>query len=278
MSNTEKAMTFDAKIKEAMSENADEALTGGLWQGKAYKHIYKDMKYNFIDEKYPENSNLKGTLSIDKIKYHRGASHMNSSQALCINYFKKFFEKPCWEKVFVNILRDARLEIPSDEITDAIFEYVPDSEEMTSFDFYLVMGDGSHISFEIKYTEGEFGIPSSKNPGAYHAKWENIYCEMVQCSNYLDCDEAGFYDEFQINRNICYTGDIDTVVFLTPKANNSKGILKGRKYIDYLNGQFPNITNLYWEDIMDCTMKRVSDDEELLDYYSKFKKKYIEIL
>ena len=78
----EQSMTFDKRVKDAMSKNADQALVGGLWQGRAYKHIYKDMKSNFIEEKFPENCNLKGYLSTGEIKYHRGASHMNSSQAL----------------------------------------------------------------------------------------------------------------------------------------------------------------------------------------------------
>jgi hypothetical protein len=101
---------------------------------------------------------------------------------------------------------------------------------------------------------------------------------MVKRSSFLHCDEVGFYDEFQINRNICYAGKEDVAVFLTPKANNCRGIEKGRKYIDLLNRNYSNIMNLYWEDLVDCTMKRVSRDKELLDYYSKFKKKYIDIL
>lgn len=278
MNSMEQSMAFDKRVKEAMSKNADQTLVGGLWQGRSYKHIYKDMKYNFIEEKFPQNCNIKGKLATDKIKYHRGASHMNSSQALCINYFQKFFEKPSWENVLVDILRDAGLVIKSGDITDAIFEYEPNGEEKTNFDFYMGLGDGSHISFEIKYTESEFGTPSSKTPGTYHAKWENVYSEMVKHSSFLHCDEACFYDEFQINRNICYAGKEDAVVFLTPKANNYRGIVKGRNYIDILNRNNRNIMNLYWEDLVDCTMKRVSHDKELLDYYSKFKKKYIDIL
>lgn len=271
-------MAFDKKVKEAMCKNVNPKLVGGKWHGKEYPHIYKDRRDNFLDGEILKYSNIKGVLFNEKVHYHQGASNMNSSQVMCINFFHKFFEKPEWEKYLTDILRKVGVPLTSTSCKDAIFEYVPDKKEYTNFDFYMVMDDGKHISFEIKYTESEFGSPNSKTPGVYHDKWLNTYQKMVSDCEYLDCNEDCFYKNFQINRNVCYASAGDIVVFLTPRANNSKRIRDGRDYIDSMHGRHSNIMNLYWEDIAKVCMEVVADNDELADYYRRFNEKYIAVL
>jgi len=272
--------SFSKRIQEIMGERAPKELTGGTWHGVAYPHIYLDKKYNFIDEKYPVLCDIKGDLFSGKeIKYHDGAAHLNSSQVVCIGFFKKFFEKEEWEQILVKALVNLGVPLSSNQIKCATFEYEPDSAERTNFDFYMVMADGSKISMEIKYTEPEFGgiSPDNKDPDKYSRKWISIYQDMVEKSPFLNCTEDEFYKHYQVNRNICYAGNNDIVLFLTPRANDAIGLADGREYIDSYSESYPNIRNIYWEDLVAEIMKLVSDTV-LADYYCKFKEKYIDIL
>lgn len=274
------AETFSKRIQRIMGEIAPKELTGGTWHETAYPHIYIDKKYNFIDGRYPALCDIKGNLfEGHEIKYHDGAAHLNSSQVVCISFFKKFFEKYDWEQYLVKALKNVGVPLSSDEVDCATFEYEPDSKERTNFDFYMVMNDGSRVSMEIKYTEAEFGgiSPDKNDPDKYSRKWKDIYKGMVDDSPYLNCGEDDFYDNYQVNRNISFAGERDVVLFLTPRANDAKALNEGREYIDSFTEKYPNIRNIYWEDLVAELMKLIVEPE-LVDYYSEFKKKYIDIL
>jgi len=270
---------FAKRIQRIMGDAIPDWMPRGTWHEKEYKHICRNLEDNFIDGKYPVKCNVKGNLCEKDIKYHQYASHLNSSQVMCISFFKKFFEKSAYEKILLEIFRRTGTDILSGAgIKDAIFEYEPDRAERTNFDFYIGLDDGRKISMEIKYTESEFGgiSPDDKDPEKYHNKWENIYQAMVAANPYIDCDEQNFYDNYQINRNIVYAKEGDIVIFLTPKANNSSGIVEGRNYIDELGNC--NVRNLYWEDIVRELLDIIKDLPELNAYYTKFYNKYIGIL
>jgi len=274
------AETFSKRIQRIMGEKAPKELTGGTWHGTAYPHIYLDKKYNFIDGKFPVLCDIKGNLFEGReIKYHDGAAHLNSSQVVCISFFKKFFEKEEWESILIQVLKNIGVPLSSDGIKCAAFEYEPDFNERTNFDFYMVLDDDSKISMEIKYTESEFGgiSPDKKDPDKYSRKWTEIYRGMVDRSPYLDCSEEEFYRNYQVNRNISFANKGDVVLFLTPKANDAKMLNEGREYIDSYTASCPNIRNIYWEDVVSELLKLVNVDE-LIDYYNKFQEKYIDIL
>ena len=82
---------YEKIVKERMIKHVDSDLVGGSFRGKSYPHILKDLSSNFIDSSYPEKKCLKGSLTNDNIKYHY-AEHLNSSQTMCVAFFKKFFE------------------------------------------------------------------------------------------------------------------------------------------------------------------------------------------
>lgn len=127
---------FAKRIQNIMGQSVPAFIPRGKWQGKTYRHILADIKTNFIDGDCPIFCSVKGDLTGAEIKYHQGASHMNSSQVACISYFKKFFENPQYEEFLLNILREVGISIDeSDEIESAAFEYEPSSEERTNFDF-----------------------------------------------------------------------------------------------------------------------------------------------
>ena len=263
-----KNTAYAESVKQRIVRVLPEKDRYGLWHGRAYPHICKELQDNFIDGM----GTLKGKLVGKTIKFHEGATHLNSSQVLCINFFNRFFEDEQSEELLLQILRDAGLDISNGEkIKDATLEYEPDPKERTNFDFFLQLTSGRHISFEVKYTESEFGGISfdQKHPNKYAEKWKHIYLPMVQKSPYLGehCDEYLFYKHYQIHRNIAYAQANDIVVFLTPRLNHA--LDEERCYIDGFCT--PNIRNLYWEDIVSVVLKKVQNDPNMYDYFCRFR-------
>lgn len=270
--------TFAKKIQERMGSVVSDQIPRGEWNGIKYKHIYLDFRNNFIDGVYQKKCCIKGDLTNSDIKYHRGAGHMNSSQVMCISFFKKFFEKPEYENILLDVLRGSGIEIATeDQIEAAAFEYEPCSKEKTNFDFFILLHSGEKIFFEIKYTESEFGgiSPDKNDLYKYDRKWNDIYKDMISVCPFLTVDKDEFYANYQINRNIAYAGAADYVLFLTPAANHENGIEKGRTYIDKLNHS--HIKNLYWEEIIAKTKIYAYGFSELSEYCEKFYNKYIRI-
>ena len=266
-----KKTTYAAAVKQRILLALPENDRYGLWHGKPYPHICKELRDNFLDGM----GALEGKLSGKAIKYHEGATHLNSSQVLCINFFNKFFQNVQSEELLLQILADAGLDISDREkIKDAALEYEPDRKERTNFDFFIKLASGRHISFEVKYTESQFGgiSPDWKHPEKYAEKWQHIYLPMVQSNPYLGecCDENLFYKHYQIHRNIAYAGANDIVVFLTPRLNYA--LDEERRYIDGFCS--PNIRNLYWEDVVSVVLKKVHSDPDMYGYFCRFREKY----
>ena len=297
---------YEAVVKERMMKKVPNELLGGTFRGKVYPHIFKELKDNFIDESYPIKKCLKGNLTDAEIKYHY-AEHLNSSQTMCIAYFKKFFETRENELLLAEILMMQGIDIAGcGGFTDAVFEHIPYAKEGTNFDFYLKLANGKQITWEIKFTESEFGV-TTKNSGAkdkYITKYKQIYIPMSQnCAYYDNCPDVycedykclnigvltdnccandkcsiyKFYKYYQIRRNILYARDKgDYVLFLTPKENHA--LDDGRAYIEQyaVDSSTDCIRNIYWEDVLETTLRVVSNEQELLDYYTKFKAKYFD--
>lgn len=267
-----KSNAYVEAVKQRIVQVLPEKDRYGKWRNRPYPHICKNRQDNFIDG----TESLNGKLSGKPIKFHEGATHLNSSQVLCINFFNKFFENEQSEELLLQILRDAGLNISNGEqIEEATLEYVPKlyPNEGTNFDFYLQL-TSKRIFFEVKYTENKFGgiSPDPKNSKKYADKWQDIYRSMVQISPYLDghCDENLFYKHYQIHRNIVYANKNDIVVFLTPRLNHA--LDEERRYI---NGFCtPNIRNLYWEDTVSVVLKKTASDPDMYDYFCRFRDKY----
>lgn len=300
-----KEIQYAQKVKEHIIQALPPEQLGGLYHGISYPHICKELRFNFIDGNPPAKCDLKGELCNSRpLPYHQYACHLNSSQILCISFFKKFFEEASYEDLLLSILRTAGLSIPENIcIVNACFEYEPSPKERTNFDFYLELSDGRHISFEIKYTETEFGSirPCPKDKEKYGHKWQECYLPLTQtcpyfkessiCSHHFQCVQFGkfnlscpehqncsifeFYSHYQISRNIVFAKKPeDIVVFLTPRENHS--LDHERQYIDLFANKHntTNILNLYWEDLLEITLSATQSCPKLFDYFQQLKKKY----
>lgn len=298
-------MTYEGIVKERMMKKIPRTLLGGTFRGRNYPHIFKELKNNFIDGKFPAKKCLIGNLTDTEIKYHY-AEHLNSSQTMCIAYFKKFFELKEYEIFLIEILLMQGIDVSGSNIfTDAVFEYIPCAKEGTNFDFYLRLDNGRQITWEIKYTESEFGrvTKHANNSNKYITKYKDIYIPMLQecvyyflpkveCNDFRclksdsltddccvrdECSIREFYEYYQIRRNILYAKQKgDYVLFLTPRENLA--LDEGRAYIERYAEKCGTdcIRNIYWESLLESTLQAVAGVPELLEYYTKFKEKYFE--
>ena len=104
-----------------------------------------------------------------EIALHRYFHHLNSSQALCFNLF---FPLLVEGSRGLNSLLTS-LGVPGAAGADGAFEFVPDPNENTHFDFMIALGPRARVYFEIKYTEAMF---SSAIQDAEHlSKFERVY-------------------------------------------------------------------------------------------------------
>lgn len=264
--------TYAESVKKRMKNKMPENLLGGLYDGQPRPHICNKLEYNFIDGKYPKEKCIKGIPTNKEIKYHY-AEHLNSSQTMCISYFKKFFEKPEYEALLIKILSEMGLGISVfDTIEEAIFEHILNPKEGTNFDFYLKLHDDRQITFEIKFTESEFGATSKIKDASfvYCKKYADIYVPMLakcayspknnilsdniaclngkekaeffpcleakgnreECKEQNTCPAYQFYKYYQIRRNILYAEKDKDIVIFLSPEENHS-LDKEREYIEW---------------------------------------------
>ncbi|WP_315118263.1 PGN_0703 family putative restriction endonuclease [uncultured Clostridium sp.] len=274
---------FQTRVKEHMGEykiNKLKTKEDGkfIYKGKEllYKHILpEDKKELNIIENYRDGF-YKSEYS--KIEFHKYFHHLNSSQAMCINFFYPLIKEKYIELILdiIGIKREGNY-----EIQDISFEKKSELEEgqgrKTNFDFYIKLKSGIKIYFEIKYTENEFG--KAQNDEAHKDKFREVYKPLLynnEAIKEIFKTEEYFLNNYQIMRNIVHISKDSYVVFLYPKENYGirKQALKAGEYI--LEHKFTDHFILYtWEDIVDELTQRLPSGD-LKDYYNKeFTYKYL---
>lgn len=185
-------MTYQDTVKAHMANYTTSEITnavkGGLYSGKAYPHILKaandnlnimpkfreEIKKEVIDEKAPH-----------KIKKHMYFHHLNSSQAMCINFFYPLIKENMMSSILSlinpyetwgNVTGWAFEKKSEDEeqLKEQLKNKFPGFGEPTNFDFYIETDKGIKVSFEIKYTEAEFGMAEKKD-GSFEDKYDDKF-------------------------------------------------------------------------------------------------------
>jgi hypothetical protein len=174
--------------------------------GNSDRNILERYRQSFFESEY------------SKIKFHQFFHHLNSSQALCINFFYPLIV----ENKLVLFLKFLGL----DSATDLTSEFEKDSDlEMakrrTSFDFYARLDGARNIFVEVKYTES--GFAAAKKDDEHRKKFRETYLPiLLEKSTYLvpECrDESVFLDHYQVLRNLVHVNETDFVVLFFPAAN-----------------------------------------------------------
>jgi hypothetical protein len=208
-----------------------------------------------------------------KITYHTDFHHLNSSQAMCINFFYPLIK----ENKLDLLLRILGV---LGEVDYGCFEKQSELEvnadRRTNFDFYIKLKSGDQVYFEIKYTEKSFG--KAKKDKEHKNKFNDVYKPLLDSNKAINeqCKtEDYFLDNYQIMRNLVHINDESRVVFIYPEDNLSirKTALAARSEI-IADGWERHIILYTWENLikqLTCQMK----SQELIDYYHEFEKKYL---
>ncbi len=272
-------MNFKSEVIEHLSNYRIQKmgyLDKGIWKRKdkiyEFDHILPKKKNTIklnILERYREpfyNSEL------SKISYHRFFHHLNSSQAMCINFFFPLFK----EKNLELVLNAIGLNGDLVDYKTVCFEKESNFEKKgrpTSFDFYFQTVKGKNIYFEIKYTEYAFG--KAKNDKNHKEKYNSEYSN--KCSNineqYSNLDS--FLNNYQLMRNLIHISENSFVVLLHSKEN--KRISKEANFarVEVIKREFQkHVVDLTWEELLGMIESELTDSDNLREQMIEFKEKY----
>jgi hypothetical protein len=243
---------------------------------KLYDHILPkdEMKLNII-EKYRDDF---FNSSYAQIKFHRYAHHLNSSQAMCINFFYPLIQEELLEKIAETLRIPGHIIYNSENVCfEKESELEPDGERKTNFDFFIKLDTGVKIYFEIKYTESEFG--KAKNDGEHQAKFQRTYQPLLEkCDAIKEAfkNEAYFLNNYQIMRNILHIDKDSYVVFIYPQKNVGfrTAALQQRK--DVVTSEYTSHFVFFtWEGLLEQLEYRLKDHDLKKYYASEFRAKYL---
>ena len=268
-------MNFQEKVKfrlAAYKKSRFPKIKDGTYnykgKKKTYPHIlpkkYEDL--NILE--FYRDSFFKYKNGED-IKLHKDFKHLNSSQAMCINFFY-----PLITKNKLNLITDI-LELPNEEIDSYEFEKDSpidgvDGHGPTNFDFFISTKSGKSIYFEIKYTESEFGkAKNDKEHIKKHKKIYEAYTDKVAGATYTTKEE--FFENYQILRNLIHIDKNSYVVFTYPFGNRKiregaeathQKIVHGKKYANHFKP-------LKWDELLDDISPNLHS-RKLLKHYREF--------
>ncbi|NLE23941.1 MAG: hypothetical protein GX625_01155 [Clostridiaceae bacterium] len=243
-------MDFNNRVKEHMAKYKVSKLgieKDGLYNNKPYKHILpeKMSSYNII-ENYRED--FYSSLYKENIKYHKCFHHLNSSQAMCINFFYPLIKEDKI-KILLDVIgvNDGQ----NNEVGEVCFEKGSHLKERTSFDFYIKLLSGIEVFFEIKYTEEGFGKTDIDDK--HKRKYEEKYKKVLEANdeiNQENINEQYFLNNYQLMRNIIHISDRRYIVFLYPKENHKiENELKASKDI-IKESYHSHLIILTWEKLL----------------------------
>jgi len=268
---------YVTEVKEHLSKYKQKKypeIGNGIWKKnkQKYSHIFPETnKYNnllpsYRDDliKYIETPNL-------KLKLHSDFHHLNSSQAMCLNFFY-----PLIIEQKLDIILDF-LHLKGEQVDYATVCFEKDGIEKTfgrvptSFDFYFKTISKKKFYFEIKYTED--GFRKEKKDKEHIDKFDKIYANLLEPIAKEFRSRDRFLGNYQILRNLIHINENSYVIFLYP-YNNQKIITEAENAISMLANDFKgNFFPKTWEDLYKY-VKNSSKDNRLVKQLLDFEKKY----
>lgn len=223
---------------------------------------------NLIDKGFfRDESKIYEDLKNQK-KLHRFFHHLNSSQAMAINFVVPLIQKDLLKSI---------LSSDKSKVCENTFEYEMANEETfekkphtkTNFDFYIKTNSKQHF-YEFKYSEESFG--SAKNDEAHHNKFLKVYKPVLQEICKKIPEETIFLKEYQLWRLLCHLQYGEVYIVLSCMRKNL--IEKIEEAKGYLNDDYKNsIHILKLEDLVN-ELKQ-SKDTVVSKHYLEFEKKYL---
>lgn len=271
-------MKFSEAVKNHLSDYKKEELgvyENGVWKrnDRPYPHILPPDLWNFnLLENYRQE--ITSYIEDKDIHLHQDFHHLNSSQAVCLNFFYPFIS----EKNIDMLLEIFQLE--KETVVDWAFEKVLNPKEGTNFDFYLKLQSGRQIFFEVKYSEQEFG--KAKSIGKYRRKYEEIYKNLLHGkirSNLNEYDKL--IQHYQLLRNVSYVEDDKNHLFIIICPQDNVKLIQEYDYV-LKHVIVPELQDkvmlLTWEYIVtriNQLLLSTNAPLRLLHHYSQFEEKYL---
>ena len=248
----------------------------GYYREKIYPHILPKghESQNILA---PYSGHLKTSQYLANIKLHTNFLHLNSSQAMCINFFYPLILSKKLELITSILGIEGNVDYDSVKFEkESIVEQ--NSERKTNFDFYLKTYKGIQIFFEIKYTEDGFG--KATNDKGHLDKYNRTYKDALDKSVWIEKpfkDMARFFKHYQIMRNLLAIDDNSYVVFIYPKSNVaiSKAAAKAKTSIVTPAGK-KHLINKTWDTLVNQLLQTKGLGNGLTQYYDgDFRDKYL---
>ena len=267
-------MSFTSKTKDRLKIYKTKKfphLENGIWKNnkQTYPHIFpEDNKLSNLLQPYSDN--IIPYLEKQKIKLHPDFHHLNSSQAMCFNFFYPIYSEQKLELI-TDFLGLKNEKINYETVCfeknglEAKFGRIP-----TSFDFYFETISAKKLYFEIKYTEGGFGKAKINLD-----KFNNVYSKFLSPINPIFHNSKQFFNNYQILRNLIHIDDNSYVIFIYPKdnisvSNEAKSVKK-----DFLISEFHNhFYPVTWENLFENISNSIKGNK-IKTQLDDFKDKYI---
>jgi hypothetical protein len=271
-------MSYAEKIKEYLKTYKQQNfknIVDGIFKGngESYPHILPENEKTLnLLEKYRDDF-LKYKDKDSEFKFHPCFHHLNSSQAMCINFFYPLIQ----ENKLEFILKQLGLEQARVDYDSAKFEKKSDIEEKknkgyraTTFDFYFETKSDKKLYFEIKYTEREFA--KAKHDDDHKAKYEKVYKEAAN-GIIAENTEEYFLDNYQIMRNLIHLSKDSYVIFVVPEENK-KVYKQAEDAKDLVKKDHKDkVKVLTWERLCGAIDEQKFEGK-LKEHFSEFKEKY----
>lgn len=252
----------------------------GLYRGREYNHILPERLK--MENLLPCCKKANKKTELAKVTLHECFHHLNSSQAMCINFFL-----PIIDSGMLKILLPGDLSARGFEIMPetSVFEMSSQLDNIrgeipTTFDFFVKArgpnGRIINLYVEVKYTENGFG--KAKNDKRHKEKIKNLYLPLARVRGAINNDwlhEESFRNQYQIMRNLVHIDENSYVIFVYPAENKSIAREAEIAAEEILNKEFKRHLFLRsWDELM-TKLASFPEFEKFKDHYSKFVEKYL---
>lgn len=264
---------FQDKVKKHFEIYETDEITSevkyGVWR--------KETRNAHILQKDKESLNLLPTfresilqmMERERVKPHMYFHHLNSSQAMCLNFFYPLIKERL--RIILDAIDNT---VEWGDIEKGVFEKKSDDEielnrqfsgfgEPTNFDFYIKTTNGYEISFEIKYTEQEFAT-AKKEEGEFKATYDNKFeaykSIMPECIK-ENTEKIDFLNHYQLMRNLLFLkNEKRYVVFLIPE-DNQPVYNSAKSTTNWIREEMQSHVKVFgWKELFDVVAKAIAED------------------
>ncbi|MCO5252466.1 MAG: hypothetical protein M9949_13750 [Candidatus Kapabacteria bacterium] len=243
----------------------------GFWRmnKKSYHHILPEDKrdHNLLPT---YRKALVEYLEKKHIKLHMDFHHLNSSQAMCFNFFFPLYIERKLELI-TEFLGLANETVNYDTVCfekkgiEAQFNRRP-----TCFDFFFETMSGKKLHFEIKYTEEEFGKAKINSQ-----KFDEVYSKFLRPLKPSFHDTRKFFSNYQILRNLIHIDDNSYVIFIYPEGNDKVRSGAERVKTEFLESNYHGHFFAATWDKLFVSVSNSTTNQSIQQQLSGFKEKYL---